>query len=103
MIYRSLNSSFIIQSITPIANVIQNSYQDSLRFNGTYYYVIVAVNGLIASDVSNFESVVVGIKSECNCIGISGYSDLILISSCLGVCVIISIKNVKRTSYTQLN
>jgi hypothetical protein len=56
-IYRDVSYISTTSSLTPIASVDTNTYEDILNTTGTYYYAVVASNDFGESDLSNIESV----------------------------------------------
>ncbi|MHA1821347.1 MAG: hypothetical protein ACTSU2_17530, partial [Promethearchaeota archaeon] len=71
-------------------------YTDTELPNGTYYYVVTALNASGESNMSNCESVIVSIKaSSGNQLNIPGFIPIILIYSIIGTILII-IKNIRR-------
>ncbi|NPD88813.1 MAG: hypothetical protein HGN29_08805 [Asgard group archaeon] len=58
-IYRDLSYISTTDSLTPIASVSTNTFEDELNASGTYYYSVIASNDYADSDLSNVESVVV--------------------------------------------
>jgi len=56
-IYRSVSYIWSVEGLTSIATVISTSYFDSLLSEGTYFYVVVASDGVITSTHSNCEYV----------------------------------------------
>jgi hypothetical protein len=63
LIYRDTSIITSVENLNPINSVSINYYFDSGLINGTYYYVIVAVNSSGASNLSNCESVYISIPS----------------------------------------
>lgn len=52
LIYRSNSEISSVQGLTPIANTTATTYTENVP-EGTYYYVVVAVNEFMSSDISN--------------------------------------------------
>lgn len=89
-VYRSTNNITGVHSLTPIATVTQTTYQDTGLGNGTYYYVIVAVNGTGDSGISNCESVVVAVSAVSS--STPGFPvDVILLGLAIGIAGIVAI------------
>jgi len=61
-VYRETSPITTVDGLTPIANRSYSSYYDQISENGTYYYAIVANNGIINSSVSNCENVTCSIS-----------------------------------------
>jgi hypothetical protein len=62
--YRVYRATYIITSIdnlTPLVLITSNEFQDNITINGTYYYVVVAVNNSGESEISNCRYVTVAI------------------------------------------
>ncbi|MCG3224807.1 MAG: hypothetical protein H7647_10095, partial [Candidatus Heimdallarchaeota archaeon] len=57
-VYRSISYIWSVAGLTPIATVFTTSYDDTLLSERTYYYVIVASDGIKTSVHSNCEYVV---------------------------------------------
>jgi ribosomal protein L31 len=57
-VYRSISYIWSVEGLTPIATVFTTSYDDTLPSERTYYYVIVASDGIKTSIHSNCEYVV---------------------------------------------
>ncbi|MHA1465285.1 MAG: hypothetical protein ACTSQ2_09365 [Candidatus Heimdallarchaeaceae archaeon] len=60
-VYREVSTISSVTGLTPIAVVTSPSLADPALVDGTYYYVIVAANPYLTSDLSNEESVIVEI------------------------------------------
>lgn len=60
-IYRESSEITTVDTLTPIAAVSESNYNDTIAFNGVYYYVIVAGNAKENSSISNCENVIVAI------------------------------------------
>ncbi len=56
-VYRSVTYIWSVEGLTPITTVVSPSYVDSLPSEGTYFYVIVASDGLRNSTHSNCQYV----------------------------------------------
>lgn len=52
LVYRSNSEITSLESLTPIANITTTEYSENVP-DGTYYYVVVAVNEFKISDISN--------------------------------------------------
>ncbi len=63
LVYRSNSTITQIQGLTPIANTTSMNFSETLA-NGTYYYVVVAVNEFLQSNVSNNVMLTVSIPPE---------------------------------------
>ncbi len=62
-VYRDTSTITSIVGLTPLATgLTTTTYTDSIEINGTYFYVVVAVNGTGVSPISNCEGVEVGIS-----------------------------------------
>ncbi|MCK5410130.1 MAG: hypothetical protein KAJ30_07680, partial [Candidatus Heimdallarchaeota archaeon] len=57
-IYRSVSYIWSVEGLTAIATVISTSYVDSIPSEGTYFYVVVASDGVMNSTHSNCEYIV---------------------------------------------
>ena len=60
-VYRSTSSFSDVSGLTPIAQPLTSTYEDTLTVNGTYYYRIIATNGTHNTSLSDIVSVVVAI------------------------------------------
>ena len=56
-IYRSTSYIWSVEELTPIAIIISNYYNDTLPSGGSYFYIIVASDGIRNSSISNCEYV----------------------------------------------
>lgn len=60
-IYRESSEITTVDTLIPIAAVSESNYNDTIAWNGVYYYVIVAGNAKENSSISNCENVIVAI------------------------------------------
>jgi len=61
LVYRATSIITTVAGLTPIANLTATTFTDSITADGTFYYVVVAVNATSASAISNVEFVTVAI------------------------------------------
>jgi hypothetical protein len=102
-LYRDVHYITTVETLNPIISTTSNFYTDEISSNGSYYYVLVAENGLYNSSISNVQYVEVkistpppsepsGFFSEIN------FAELLLFAAIVGVMqvlVVIILKNRK--------